>query len=153
MALEHSHLPVQRLHHVGFVVAQIDSVVRNMASGVAAVWDEVIYTDPLQRVRVTFLRVDRFGNQIELVEPLGADSPVFRFLRQQSGGLHHVCFETSDIDASLGSVRAAKGIIVSRAKPAVAFGGRSIAWALTQERLLVEFLQQADLTSTTSVGD
>jgi len=67
---------------------------------------------------------------------------VFRFLSER-GGLHHLCYEVLSISEHLDRIRAAGGVIVSRAKPAVAFHGRPIAWALTREKLLLEFLQEA----------
>jgi methylmalonyl-CoA/ethylmalonyl-CoA epimerase len=52
---------------------------------------------PAQGVRVCF--VDAPNAQIELIEPLGADSPILKFLeRNPEGGQHHLCFEVADID-------------------------------------------------------
>ena len=51
---------------------------------------------PAQGVRVCF--VDTPNSQIELIEPLGADSPIVKFLeRNPEVGQHHVCFEVPDI--------------------------------------------------------
>lgn len=131
-----------RMHHVGFVVANIEACAPGMARALLANWNSEIFTDPLQRVRVTFLDGGHRSPLVELVEPLGENSPVFRFLGQ-GGGLHHLCYEVLSIREHLERIRAAGGVIISRAKPAVAFGGRPIAWALTREKLLVEFLQEA----------
>ena len=49
----------------------------------------------------------------------------------KGGGLHHLCYEVPSIPEHLDRIRAGGGLIVSRPKPAVAFGGRAIAWALT----------------------
>jgi methylmalonyl-CoA/ethylmalonyl-CoA epimerase len=130
-----------RLHHVGFVVANIEASVPGMSRALLAHWNSEIFTDPLQRVRVTFLKGAQQSPLLELVEPLGRDSPVFRFLDDR-GGLHHLCYEVSSIPEHLDRIRAVGGLIVSRAKPAVAFRGRPIAWALTREKLLLEFLQE-----------
>ena len=54
---------------------------------------------PAQGVRVCF--VDAPNCQIELIEPLGADSPIAKFLEKNPlGGQHHLCFEVEDIDAA-----------------------------------------------------
>jgi methylmalonyl-CoA/ethylmalonyl-CoA epimerase len=54
---------------------------------------------PAQGVRVCF--VDAPNAQIELIEPLGADSPIVKFLEKNpAGGQHHVCFEAGDIEES-----------------------------------------------------
>ena len=79
--------------------------------------------------------------QIELVEPAGEDSPVLRFL-EQGGGLHHVCYEVADLEEQLVEFRSRGAVIARRPKPAVAFGGRRIAWVITAEKLLVELLEE-----------
>jgi methylmalonyl-CoA/ethylmalonyl-CoA epimerase len=132
-----------RLHHVGFVVADLEASAPGMARALLTEWSREIFTDPLQRVKVTFLRGGYQSPLLELVEPLGDDSPVRRFLGENGGGLHHLCYEVPSIPEHLARIRAGGGLIVSRPKPAVAFGGRAIAWALTREKLLLEFLQAA----------
>ncbi|MGB9329451.1 MAG: VOC family protein [Steroidobacteraceae bacterium] len=130
-----------RLHHVGFVVVDLEASAPGMARALLTEWSREIFTDPLQRVKVTFLRGGHQSPLLELVEPLGDDSPVRRFLGENGGGLHHLCYEVPSIPEHLARIRAGGGLIVSRPKPAVAFGGRLIAWALTREKLLLEFLQ------------
>ena len=131
----------RHLHHVGFVVADLEASAPGMAIALLTEWTREIFTDPLQRVRVTFLQGGYQSPLLELVEPLADDSPVRRFLGEKGGGLHHLCYEVPSIPEHLAYIRAGGGLIVSRPKPAVAFGGRRIAWALTREKLLLEFLQ------------
>lgn len=130
-----------RLHHVGFVVSSIQDSMPGFLRSLAATWDGVIFDDPLQNVRVAFLRTGPADAQIELVEPAGEDAPVQRFLRERSGGLHHLCYEVDDIEGQLKRMRAERAMIARRPKPAVAFGGRRIAWVITAEKLLVELLE------------
>ena len=134
--------PYFQLHHVGFVVADIAACVESFALSFRASWSGEVITDPLQRVKAAFLTVAGNGVLIELVEPTGPDSPVQRFLTERSGGMHHLCYEVSDADAELVRIRSARGLIVSRPQAAVAFGGRRIAWALTREKVLLEFLER-----------
>jgi methylmalonyl-CoA/ethylmalonyl-CoA epimerase len=129
------------LHHIGFVVRDLEASAPGIARTLMTEWSGEVITDPLQRVKVTFLRGGYQSPLIELVEPLGDESPVRRFLIER-GGLHHLCYEVqSSLEENLARIRAGGGVIVSRPKPAVAFGGRPIAWALTREKLLLEFLQ------------
>ena len=105
-------------------------------------WDGRIIHDPLQRVRVAFFTpLDTRNPVFELVEPAGEDSPVTNFLSKRVG-LHHVCYETDDLDAGLHAARSAGLLIVSTPKPAVAFNGRRIAWVSSKNRLLMEFLER-----------
>jgi methylmalonyl-CoA/ethylmalonyl-CoA epimerase len=129
------------LHHIGFVVRDLEASAPGIARTLMTEWNGEVITDPLQRVKVTFLRGGYQSPLIELVEPLGDESPVRRFLIER-GGLHHLCYEVqSSLEENLARIRAGGGVIVSRPKPAVAFGGRPIAWALIREKLLLEFLQ------------
>lgn len=132
-----------RLHHVGYVVADIAASVPGFQKSLGASWDSQIFTDPHQKVKVTFLTTRPGDAQIELVEPVGDDSPVLRFLCDRGGGLHHVCYEVSDLEQSLADFKSRGALIVKRPKPAVAFQGRRIAWILTPEKLLVELLEES----------
>lgn len=132
-----------RLHHVGYVVRDIGTVVRGMVDSVAGEWDGQVIHDPLQKVRVTFIRVG-IGAQIELVEPADPGSPVTRFLDKTGGGLHHLCYEVGDLDGQLTLMRS-RGVMIARPPmPAVAFGGRRIAWVMTRQKLLLELLETTD---------
>ena len=88
-----------RLNHIGVATP---SIVRSVAMyrdvlGATRVGDA--FDLPAQGVRVCF--VDAPNSQIELIEPLGADSPILKFLEKNPlGGQHHVCFEVEDIWAA-----------------------------------------------------
>jgi methylmalonyl-CoA/ethylmalonyl-CoA epimerase len=130
-----------KLHHVGFVVSSIDNCADAFAASLGATWDRNIFADPIQKVRVTFFQASNPGEpSVELVEPGGPASPVTRFL-ERGGGLHHLCYEVSDLEAHLKFCRSTGTIIICKPVPAVAFAGRRIAWAITKKKLLVEFLE------------
>jgi methylmalonyl-CoA/ethylmalonyl-CoA epimerase len=130
-----------RLHHIGFVVDSIEECAAAFALALGATWDGEIFFDPIQKVRVTFFNGTRPGEaQIELVEPGDCESPVSRLL-DRGGGLHHLCYEVEDIEAHLAFCKSVRSMVISAPAPAVAFGGRRIAWVLTRKRLLVEFLE------------
>jgi methylmalonyl-CoA/ethylmalonyl-CoA epimerase len=132
-----------RLDHVGFVVDSIEAVADRFAKSIGANWNQKVIHDPLQVVRVSFIRGrDPFGTAVELVEPAGAKSPVKRFL-QRGGGLHHLCYEVDQLEEPLRLSRSIGGVIVRPPLPAVAFEGRRIAWVVTKDRLLLEFLEAA----------
>ena len=136
-----------RLHHMGFVVADIATAMPAFLHSMAAEWDGKIFEDPLQKAKVAFLTTRAGDAQIELVQPLGETSPVQRFLQERGGGMHHLCYEVADLEAELAAFRSRGASIASRPKPAVAFGGRRIAWVVTSEKFLVELLEEgrADL--------
>jgi methylmalonyl-CoA/ethylmalonyl-CoA epimerase len=131
------------LHHFGFVVADIEGSMAGFMRSLGGAWDGQIFHDPHQRVRVAFLAGHAGSAQIELVTPAGPGSPVARFLEQRGGGLHHVCYETSGLEAELAAMRSRGALLIRRPMPAVAFQARRIAWVLTPEKLLVELLEAA----------
>jgi methylmalonyl-CoA/ethylmalonyl-CoA epimerase len=131
-----------KLHHFGFVVSSIEKSAESFARSLAATWDQNIIFDPLQKVRVAFFRAaNRADPLIELVEPGEPESPVSGFL-ERGGGLHHLCYEVRDLESHLMFCKSAGNIIIRTPVPAVAFGGRRIAWAVTKNRLLMEFLER-----------
>ena len=87
-----------RLNHVGIAVPSIAAALDNyrVLYGVEDGDITPVRDMPEQGVKVAF--VDIPNSQLELIEPLGANSPIHKFLeRNPSGGQHHVCFEVPDI--------------------------------------------------------
>ena len=141
-SLEHEPLGfLLRLHHVGYVVSNIESSIRGFMHSLGMQWDGRIFHDPTQRVRVTFLATGPNCAQIELVEPAGDQSPVATFLSKRGGGQHHLCYEVDDIEHALAVFKSRKAAIIQRPCPAVAFDNRRIAWFITREKLVVELLE------------
>jgi methylmalonyl-CoA/ethylmalonyl-CoA epimerase len=129
-------------HHVGYVVASIADVGQDFARSLGAHWDGAIIHDPVQEARVTFMRCGGpEAPAVELVEPAGEKSPLHKVVAK-GGGLHHVCYEVDSLDRQLEGSRAAGCLIVKNPLPAVAFGGRRIAWVYTRQKLLVEYLER-----------
>jgi len=135
-------VPPGKLHHIGYIVASITDSVQGFIDSLHATWDEKIFHDPNQVVRVTFLSLQSSaGPLFELVEPAGEKSPVIPFLKK-GGGLHHLCYEVDNLEQSLAFSRSKGGIITRPPMPAVAFDGRRIAWVYTKSKLLVEYLER-----------
>ena len=100
------------------------------------------FDDPIQKVSVNFLaKSDKDVAEIELIAPLSEDSPITSMLAKSGGGAYHLCFETCDIDQALIHAKNNGCMIVSPPVPAVAFGGRRIAWIYTRSRQLFELVE------------
>jgi methylmalonyl-CoA/ethylmalonyl-CoA epimerase len=94
-----------RLNHVGVATPSIEKSVALYRDVLGASKIHEPFDLPAQGVRVCF--VDTSNSQIELIEPLGADSPLNGFLaKNPAGGQHHVCFEVPDIRAAKGELEA-----------------------------------------------
>ena len=84
------------LNHVGIAVPSIDAA----AEVYKNLYGVVDITDPgeLPAQGVRFCFVNLPNSQIELIEPLGENSPIDNFLiKNPKGGQHHVCFEVNDV--------------------------------------------------------
>ena len=85
-----------RLNHVGVATPSIERSVALYRDVLGATHVGDPFDLPAQGVRVCF--VDAPNAQIELIEPLGEDSPIVKFLEKNPlGGQHHLCFEVADI--------------------------------------------------------
>lgn len=131
-----------RFVHVGIAVPDLDAAIRFYRDAFGHALVRGPYEDPIQQARVAFLApVDRPGEPVELVAPLGAGSHVERWVKRQAGA-YHACYEVEDLEQALASLRASGCVVVAEPQPAVAFGGRRIAWVYTPVRALVELLER-----------
>jgi methylmalonyl-CoA/ethylmalonyl-CoA epimerase len=115
------------LHHIGVVVADIAVAATQYATKFNYRVRSEIFHDPVQTAYVQFLQLPGDTVFLELVAPDGERSKVANALKK-GGGLNHLCYATPDIDKSWASLRARGLFPLQRPVPAVAFGGRRIAW-------------------------
>ena len=88
-----------RLNHIGVATPSIPDSIAFWCDVMGATTIHEPFDMPEQGVKVCF--VDTPNTQIELIEPLGADSPIAGFIaKNPAGGQHHLCFEVPDIDAA-----------------------------------------------------
>lgn len=85
------------LNHVGIATPSIEASISFWREVMGATKIHTPFDMPDQGVRVCF--VDTPNTQIELIEPLGDNSPLAGFLEKNpAGGQHHLCFEVPDIE-------------------------------------------------------
>jgi len=61
--------------------------------------------------------------------------------------LHHLCYEVENLEQQLAFCRSQGSLITRPPLPAVAFGGRRIAWVYTKNKLLLEYLERGELNA------
>jgi methylmalonyl-CoA/ethylmalonyl-CoA epimerase len=89
---------IGRLNHIAIAVRDIGAASRLYRETLGA---EVSGRDPLPEHGVTVVFVSLPNTKVELLEPLGEDSPIAKFLEKNpDGGIHHVCYEVDDILAA-----------------------------------------------------
>lgn len=111
-----------RLNHVGIACPSIDAMVETYQSLFGATLSTPAFDLPAQGVRVAF--IDVANSQLELIEPLGDDSPIHGFLKKHpAGGQHHVCFEVEDIIAARDLMRARGATVLGTGEPRIGAHG------------------------------
>lgn len=110
---------LKKIHHVGVVVNSADEALKfyRDALGLDVTADRVIED---QGVRGVLLQIG--NSEIELLEPTRDDTGVAKFLASRGEGMHHICFESDDVDAELEGAKA-KGIEVIDQKPRLGLAG------------------------------
>ena len=94
---------IRAIHHIGIAVTRLADAYRLYRDvlGLPLVREATV---PDQGVRAALLAAGE--SEIELLEPLGGSSGLARFIERHGEGLHHLCFDTPDVAAELGAVKA-----------------------------------------------
>jgi methylmalonyl-CoA/ethylmalonyl-CoA epimerase len=109
----------QGIHHLGVAVDDLDQALETYAKLFGAEVEHRATVDE-QGVRAASLRIG--DGRVELLEPLGADTPVGRFLAKRGPGMHHVAYEVSDLRATLAELTDAGANLIDDAPRKGLFG-------------------------------
>ena len=108
---------IGRLNHVAIVVPDVAAAATLYRDSLGA---RVSAPHPLPAHGVTVVFVELPNSTIELLEPLGATSPVRGFLdRNPAGGMHHICYEVGDIIAARDRLLAAGARVLGDGEPTI----------------------------------
>ena len=127
-------------HHVGIAVQDMSKAIPIYKKLLNYELISGPFDDPIQKVSVCFLSRGEGDAVLELVAPLGPNSPIGQTLKK-GGGPYHVCYQVKDIHAAIRHLTAQGAFLLSGPVPAVAFEMRDIAWLMTEANLLVELVQ------------
>jgi len=126
------------LHHVGIVVKNLEKAIDKYQKSFNTVSSLTVYDD-IQKSKLALVSI---GTEIvELIEPASNDSPVANFLKKINGGIHHLCFETEDIQSDIKAFREKGALIVCKPVPAILFNGRKVCFLYFGDGLLIELLE------------
>lgn len=115
---------INRISHIAIVVDDIDQALAFWRDALGLQLDHVEKV-PEQQSIVAFLPTGE--SEIELVQPTSDDTGVARYLHKRGPGMHHICFEVEDIQASLEQLKQ-KGIRLINESPMTGAGGKKIAF-------------------------
>ena len=91
-----------RIDHIGVAVEEIEASLALYRDGFEL---EVAHREVVEEQGVEAVLLDVGENHVELLAPLGADTPVGKFLAKKGPGLHHVAYQVGDIDATLATLK------------------------------------------------
>ena len=113
-----------RLNHVAIAVPDLEAGVR-IYRDVLGARVSAPQAEPDHGVTVVFIELP--NTKIELLEPLGENSPIAAFLQRNSmGGIHHVCYEVDDIIAARDRLKAGGARVLGDGEPKIGAHGKPV---------------------------
>lgn len=113
-----------RLNHVAIAVPDLAAATAIYRDTLGA---SVTAPQALPEHGVTVVFIDTGNTKIELLEPLGEDSPIAAFLEKNpSGGMHHVCYEVDDILAARDRLRDKGARVLGDGEPKTGAHGKPV---------------------------
>jgi methylmalonyl-CoA/ethylmalonyl-CoA epimerase len=115
---------IGRLNHVAIAVGDIAKASKVYRDTLGAEVSAKV-AQPDHGVSTVFITLP--NTKIELLEPLGADSPIAKFLeRNPDGGIHHVCYEVPDIRVALDKLKAEGARVLGDGEPKIGAHGKPV---------------------------
>lgn len=115
---------IGRLNHVAIAVPDLEQAADQYRKGLGAKVGEA-QDEPDHGVTVMFIELD--NTKIELLYPLGKNSPIQSFLEKNpSGGIHHICYEVQDIISARDHLRSTGARVLGTGEPKIGAHGKPV---------------------------
>ena len=115
---------IGRLNHVAIAVRDIAAATATYRDVLGA---EVSAPLPQPDHGVTVVFITLPNTKIELLEPLGENSPIAKFLERNSdGGIHHICYEVEDVRAARDTLKAGGARVLGDGEPRIGAHGKPV---------------------------
>jgi methylmalonyl-CoA/ethylmalonyl-CoA epimerase len=115
---------IGRLNHVAIAVRDIAKASQVYKSTLGA---QVSETVPQHEHGVSTVFITLPNTKIELLEPLGENSPILKFLEKNpDGGIHHICYEVDDIIAARNELKAKGARVIGDGEPRIGAHGKPV---------------------------
>ena len=115
---------IGRLNHVAIAVRDIAKASKIYRDALGAQISAQV-AQPDHGVTTVFITLP--NTKIELLEPLGSDSPIAKFLdRNPDGGIHHVCYEVPDIRTARDKLKAQGARVLGDGEPKIGAHGKPV---------------------------
>ncbi len=131
-----------RIDHIGVAVEELEGALELYGERFRM---ELAHREVVAEQGVEAVLLDLGENHVELLAPLGPDTPVGKFLARQGPGLHHVAYQVGDIEAVLAQLKQ-DGIQLIDAEPRTGIRGSRVAFLHPRSTLgvLTEIVQPAE---------
>jgi methylmalonyl-CoA/ethylmalonyl-CoA epimerase len=113
-----------RIDHIGVAVEDIDAAIALYGESFEM---ELAHRETVESQGVEAVLLDVGDGHVELLAPLGPDTPVGKYMAKNGPGLHHVAYAVDDIDAALKNIAAA-GIQLIDSEPRVGIRDSRVAF-------------------------
>ncbi len=132
----------ERIDHIGVAVDDLDGAIE-LYEGVLGM--PLVHRETVTEQGVEAVLVDVGDGHVELLAPLGPDTPVGRFLAKNGPGLHHVAYAVSDIEATLEQL-AGSGMTLIDQRPRTGIRSSKVAFVHPKSTggVLTEIVQPAE---------
>lgn len=115
---------IGRLNHVAIAVKDLQAAAKIYRETLGA---EVSAAVPQPDHGVTTIFINLPNTKIELLEPMGANSPIAKFLaRNPDGGIHHICYEVEDIRKARDQMKAQGARVLGDGEPRIGAHGKPV---------------------------
>ena len=113
-----------RINHIAIAVPALAAAVATYRDTLGAA---VSQSQPLPEHGVTVVFVELPNTKVELLEPLGENSPIAAFLEKNpSGGMHHICYEVEDTIAARDHLKAEGARVLGDGEPKTGAHGKPV---------------------------
>lgn len=113
-----------RIDHIGVAVENLDEALETYANGLAM---PVVHRETVEEQGVEAILLDVGEGHVELLAPLGPDTPVGKYLAKKGPGLHHVAYQVEQIEPVLAALKAS-GMRLIDETPRVGIRGSKVAF-------------------------
>jgi methylmalonyl-CoA epimerase len=113
-----------RIDHIGIAVEDLDAAIELYESTLGM---PLVHRETVEEQGVEAVLLDVGEGHIELLRPLGEDTPVGKFIARKGGGMHHVAYAVSDIDRTLAEL-GERGVELIDSEPRIGIRGSRVAF-------------------------
>ena len=112
------------LNHIAIAVPNLDEAMEKYAGPLGA---KVCKPKDLIEHGVTVVFIDLPNTKIELISPLGKNSPILSFMKKNpAGGIHHICYEVESISNAISKLTKDGAMILGDSKPKIGAHGNPV---------------------------